>query len=105
MKVIVIRPFEQPTVEEIENTLKAKQTIVGGYIQAIYPWEDEVTLICNEEGKLIGLPLNRPLWNEDGEIIDLIVGTFLICGAPMDSENFESLPDDLITKYTKMFSF
>ena len=103
MKVIVVRPFTQPQVEEIENTLEAKQAIVGGYIQAIYPWEDEIALICNEEGKLLNLPLNRLLWDEDGNLIDYIAGTFLICGAPLDSEDFESIPDKLIDKYIKLF--
>ncbi|MCH5170707.1 MAG: DUF3846 domain-containing protein [Oscillospiraceae bacterium] len=105
MQIIVVRPFTQPKVEEIENTLEAKQAIVGGYIQAIYPWEDEIALICNEEGKLLGLPINRFLWSEDGEPVDYIAGTFLICGAPIDSEGFESIPDKLIDKYIKLFQF
>ena len=105
MKVIVVRPFTQPKVEEIENTLEAKQAIVGGYIQAIYPWEDEIALICNEEGKLLNLPLNRLLWDEDGNLIDYIAGTFIICGAPLDSEDFENIPNELIDKYIKLFEF
>lgn len=105
MKVIVIRPYSQPKVEEIENTLEAKQAIVGGYIEAIYPWDDEIALICNEEGKLMDLPLNRFLYDEDGTPYDYIAGTFLICGAPSDSENFESVPDDLIGKYIEFFSY
>lgn len=105
MKVIVIRPYAQPKVEEIENTLEAKQAIVEGNIEAIYPWEDEIALICNEEGKLLDLPLNRFLFNEDGLPVDYIAGTFLICGAPADSENFESVPDALIDKYMRLFRF
>lgn len=105
MKVIVIRPYQQPKVEEIDNTLKAMQETVSGYIEAIYPWEDEIALICNEEGKINGLPLNRILTNEDGAIVDYIAGTFFICGAPMESENFESIPEELIEKYTKIFEY
>lgn len=105
MKIIVVKPFTQPTVEEIENTLEAKQKIVGGYIEAVYPWVDEVALICNEEGKINGLPINRFLWNEDGQPIDYIAGTFFICGAPLDSEDFTSIPDELIDKYIKLFQF
>ena len=105
MKVIVIRPYTQPKVEEIENTLEAKQEIVGGYIEAVYPWEDEIALICNEEGKINNLPLNRFLFDEDGNPVDYIAGTFLICGAPIDSEDFTSVPDELIDKYMKLFQF
>ena len=103
MKIIVVRPNEQPKIEEIENTLEAKQKIVGGYVEAFYPWDDELALICNEEGKLINLPLNRLLLNEDGNPVDYIAGTFLICGAPIGSENFTSVPDELIDKYMKFF--
>ena len=105
MKIIVVRPLSQPQVKEIENTLKAKQTIVGGYIQAIYPYDDEIALICNEEGKLMDLPLNRFLCDEDGNPVDYIAGTFFICGAPIDSEDFTSVPDELIDKYIKLFQF
>ena len=62
MKVLVIEPVKQPVVKEIGNTLKDMQRMVGGYIQAYYPWMDEVAIICNDEGKIMGLPLNRPLF-------------------------------------------
>ena len=51
------------------------------------------------------LPPNRNLLNEDGEIIDYIAGTFFLCGAPIDSENFASIPDELTDKYIKIFEF
>ena len=105
MKIIVVRPFRQPKVEKIENTLEAMQAVVGGYIEAIYPWEDEIALICNEEGKINNLPINRFLWDEGGKAVDYIAGTFFLCGAPADSENFESVPDELISKYIKLFQF
>ncbi len=71
------------------------QKLVGGYIEAIRPFEDEdVVLICNEDGKISGLSLNRELRNEDGEIIEIIVGIFFICVAQADSEHFESLSDE-----------
>ena len=71
----------------------------------MYPFKDPVALICNDEGKLIGLPQNRPLKHpETGEIYDIVCGPFFLCSAPPDSENFESLPDDLIEKYSKVFA-
>ena len=103
MKVLVIEPVKQPVVKEIGNTLKDMQRMVGGYIQAYYPWMDEVAIICNDEGKIMGLPLNRSIFGEHGELVDIIAGTFFICGAPMDSGKFTDLPEDLIEHYTRMF--
>lgn len=103
MKVLVIEPVKQPVVKEIGNTLKDMQRMVGGYIQAYYPWMDEVAIICNDEGKIMGLPLNRSIFGEHGELLDIIAGTFFICGAPMDSGKFTDLPEDLIEHYTRMF--
>ena len=104
MKVLVVRPNENPTVEEIGENLESMQAVVDGYIQAIYPWRDNVAVVCNEGGKITGLPLNRFIITEDGRIVDYIAGTFFICNAPPESESFESLPDDLIKKYAYIFS-
>ena len=104
MNVLVIEPMKEPYVKEMDGKLKTLQGFVGGLIQAIYPFEDEtVALICNEEGKLLGLPLNRALRNKRGEIYDIVSGTFLICSAPPDSESFEGLSDEQIRKYMKEF--
>ena len=104
MKVLVIEPMRKPYAMEIDGDLESMQNVVGGLIQAIYPFEDEtVALICNEEGKLLGLPLNRALRDENGEIYDIIAGTFLICSAPLDSENFAGLSEEQIQKYKRKF--
>lgn len=96
--------MKEPYVKEIDGRLETMQNIVGGLIQAIYPFDNpEIALICNDEGKLIGLPLNRALRDENGEVYDIISGTFFLCSAPADSENFESLTDEQIEKYTKRF--
>jgi hypothetical protein len=80
------------------------QKIVGGLIQAIYPYEDkDVALVCNEEAKIIGLPLNRALYDDTGQIYDIIAGTFFLCQAPADSENFESLNDEQIKRYKEKY--
>ncbi len=108
IKVISVPAGKRAFVKEIDRGLKSLQTEVGGYIQAIYPFSDEVALICNDEGKLMGLPLNRAL-KTDGmagnEIYDIVVGDFLICYAPISSENFESMPDNLLQKYLEMFKY
>lgn len=100
MKVLVIEPKKKPAVREIEDTLKSLQSIVGGYIEVVYPFEDEVGLIVNEEGKMNGLPLNRALYNK-GEIYDILCGTFIVAG--LTEDDFGSLSDDLIEKYKDKF--
>lgn len=104
MKVIIVKPFTQPYITEIKGDLESMQAVVGGYIQAIYPFDDEVALVCNEEGKINGLMPNRFLLNRNNGICDYICGDFFLCYAPCDSENFESMPDNLIDKYVAKFS-
>ena len=105
MKVLLVEPNADPRAIEIDGSLASMQSLVGGLIEAVYPFSDPVALICNDEGKLTGLPQNRPLKHpETGEIYDTVCGPFFLCSAPSDSENFESLPDDLIEKYSKVFA-
>lgn len=73
---------------------------VGGYIEEIAPFPDPVAIICNEEGKIDGLPLNRAIKDEDGDIVDVIAGTFLVVGCNPDESNFASLSDELMCGVT-----
>lgn len=106
MKVLIVEPGKAPKTAEIENTLSAKQAIVGGQIEMVSPpnHQDDAVLICNEEGKFIGLEMNRVICLKDGTPYDIICGPFLICRAPADSEDFESLTDTQIKIYSKMYS-
>ena len=104
MKVLMVEPGKSPYAAEIESGLKSLQAAVGGDIQAVYPFEETVCLVCNEEGKLQGLPLNRALRDEEGEIYDVIAGSFFVCGAPPDSENFTSLTDEQVDYWLKRFA-
>ena len=104
MKILVVEPLTPPYVKNIDGNLESMQKIVGGLIQAIYPFDyPEIALVCNEEGKLNNLPLNRALYDKDGNIVDIIAGTFFLCLAPQGSENFESLTEEQIVTYTKRF--
>ena len=104
MRVLIVEPLKKPYECEIHSNLDSMQKVVGGYIQAVYPFEDEeLAAICNEEGKLVGLPFNRALRDENGTIYDVIVGTFFLCRAPMDSETFDSLTDKQMEFCTKRF--
>ena len=89
-------------VKEIGNDLDSMQEEVDGYIEIIYPFEDQyVGLVCNEEGKLNGLPLNRTIRDKEGKIIDIIAGTAFICDCSEDE--LQSLDSKLIEKYLMMF--
>ena len=94
MKILLVEPEKAPERMEIYGDLESMQQIVGGSVQAIYPFEEPIALICNEEGKLNGLPLNRALRDEDGKIYDVITGTFFLCGAPSEEESFTSLSEN-----------
>ena len=101
LTVIVVEPMKEPYVKEIDPDLHSLQTEVGGDIGATYPYSDPVALVCNDEGKLIGLDLNRGLRDENGEIYDIVAGTFLVVG--LGEEDFASLSPELIQKYTEQF--
>ena len=80
MEVLLVEPGKEARIAEIGNDLKSLQAAVGGYIEATYPFDDPVALVCNDEGKIMQMPLNRALRGEDGRIYDAIAGPFFICG-------------------------
>lgn len=92
MRAVIVEPSRRAYVKEIGSGLKSMQKAVGGCIQILYPFEkEELALVCNDEGKLLGLPLNRGLLDEEGKLYDIISGTFVLCRAPLDSEKLASL--------------
>ncbi|KTE90727.1 hypothetical protein AT727_23970 [Desulfitobacterium hafniense] len=95
IKVLMVEPMKEPYPAEVENTLEGLQKAVGGYIETVY-LEDNVVLVCNEEGKLIGLPGNRSLGN------DIIAGTFFVASSNDDGD-FVSLTEDKIRQYSDRF--
>lgn len=97
MDILIVEPEKTPRMATISGDLESLQMVVGGYIEAVYPYNDLVALVCNEEGKLIGLPLNRKI-----EDHDIIAGTFMICG--LGEEDFCSLSPELAEKYKKKFA-
>ena len=102
MKILVVEPFRiHPYVKEIDGSLESMQKVVDGRIEAIYPFDDQVALICNEEGKINGLWPNRTIIYED-HITDTIAGTFFVAG--LEEESFGSLTDKRIEFYKKVFS-
>ena len=99
MQVVIVEPKKKPIVQDIDAGLESMQKIVGGSIEAVYPFADPVALICNGEGKLLGLPLNRALRDDEGNVYDIISGTFFLCAAPPDSNHFAGLTDQQVKAY------
>lgn len=77
MKAIRKKPGCAPEIIEVKNTLKALQREVSGYIETVSIASDAV-IICNEEGRILGLPDNCRVCGVD------FVGTVLIVGTKGD---------------------
>ena len=101
MTVVACYPGKTAQVIEIKDGLKGMQEFVGGYIEAIYPFDDPVAIICNEEGKLNHMELNRALYTEDGEMFDIVAGPMFVCG--LGEEDFASLQGELLEKYLEKY--
>lgn len=99
IRVLIVEPNKLPYEKIIPNRLKDKQDIVGGLIEYTRVDNDERTLlICNEEGKLLGLDWNREIGNKD-----VIAGNFLLVGDDPDIGEDRSLTDEQVEKYKKRF--
>ena len=101
MKILMVEPGKMPCETEIDSGLEALQKAVGGDIQAVYPYEDPVAIVCNDEGKFMGMPLNRALYDDSGNMYDIIAGNFLIVG--LGEESFSDLSPDMMEKYSEKF--
>ena len=74
IRILYVQPGKYPEERFVANELHPLQRLVGGYMQAVYPWsKDKVALVCNDSGKVDGLPLNRCIEN-----YDVIAGNFFI---------------------------
>lgn len=62
--VLLVEPGKFPRTVHIDNDLHTMQRIVNGYIKQYMPFDDDVAIICNEEGKMNGAELNRAIYSE-----------------------------------------
>lgn len=110
MKILCVKPMETPVAKNIGTKLEDLQKEVEGYIQIVYPFDDPVCIVCNEEGKFNGMDLNRGLKlrdcgeEESDELYDIIAGPFLVVGLGEDSD-FRDLTEEEIQKYEKRFYY
>ena len=103
IKVLLVEPMMTPRLVEIDHDLDTMQKLVGGTIACTYPWEDLVGLVHADDGIALGYPLNRMLRDENGEVYDIVPGTFFICG--LTSNDFGSISDELAAKFSELFRY
>lgn len=96
MNVLVVEPGMAPYEKEV-NGLKEMQATVGGLITVIYPYEEQVAIVSNDESILEGMPFNRSVEGGYGGIF----GTFFVCGLTEDS--FCSLSPEQMDRFKKEF--
>ena len=101
ISVLMVEPGKYPREIEIGTELEDLQAAVGGNIEVVYPFDDQVGLVMNEEGKINGLPLNRALQDEKGNLVDVIAGPFMVVG--LTEESFGSLTQEQMKTYGDKF--
>ena len=103
IKVVLLEPSKLARPVEIDASLEGMQKTVGGLIEPFYPFEEEVCIVCNEEGKINGMRPNRSVKNDEGIMVDFIFGPAFICDCR--GESLDSLSDEQINHYSKMFRY
>ena len=103
IKVVLLEPGKLARTAEIGTSLESLQKVVDGLIEPFYPFEEQVCIVCNDEGKINCMMQNRSVKNEDGVMVDFICGPAFICDCR--SESFDSLSDEQLARYTKMFRY
>lgn len=101
IRVLLVEPMKRPRLVTVEHTLENLQALVGGYIEAVYPWDDPVGVVCDEDGIANGKEPNRLLTDDSGNPYDVLKGTFFICG--LGGEDFCSISDEMAEKYAERF--
>ncbi len=103
ISVLLIKTMCKPEMVTISNKLKSMRELVGGSVDEFSPYDDGTIFVHNANGKMLDMPFNRYIFDENEEAIDVIVGDFFICYAPGFSESYQSLPKDLQEHYSAMF--
>ncbi len=100
MEVVYVKPSCEPSVQKVGTGLRDMQRVVEGLVEPFF-LEDDVAILCNEEGKLNGMPANRPVFDKEGNLLDTIYGPFMVCGYKDGS--FVSLPKDKQRAFVETF--
>lgn len=105
IKIVLCEPGKMARVAEIDNTLADFQKTVKGYIEQVCPYDGDVAIICNEEGKFNGMKFNRAIYSgpQDDKINDFIFGPFFICNR--SGADYSSLNEGQLDRFMKEFKY
>ncbi len=101
LRVLMVEPGREARPAVIGGELEDLQAAVGGLIEAVYPFDENVCLVCNDEGKILGMDPNRGLFDDRGNLYDVICGPFFVCGT--DGPDFVSLTEEQMERYEERF--
>lgn len=97
IRVLYVQPGKHPEERWVRDKLEDLQHLVKGPIDCVYPWPDDMAcLVCNDEGLIYSMPLNRRVRR-----YDVIAGPFFVCG--LQESNFGSLSDEQMKRYEEQF--
>jgi hypothetical protein len=105
VKVVVVKVGEDPVEKILRNSLSAFQQEVHGNIECVSAFPDdsgETRIICREDGKALGLPVNRFLYDNKGKAVDSVCGDFFLVGTYQGKE-FCSLTEAAIARCLRQF--
>lgn len=103
IKVLLVEPFDKPKIITIENNYQAISEIIYGDVDEYMPFEDDVALLCNAGGKRLSLSASHIVTDTETDKTELIYGSFILVGASEFDDEYHSLDDNLIDKYTDLF--
>lgn len=104
IKVLLVEPFDNPKIITIENNYQAISEIICGDVDEYMPFEDDVALLCNADGKRLSLSVSHTVTDTETGKTEFIYGSFILIGAGEFDDEYHSLDDDLIDKYMDLFS-
>jgi hypothetical protein len=97
IRVVVFRPGQRPSVEEIDGDLESLQRLVGGYLELI-ALGGGLHMYCNEDARSLGLPQCCYV----ASVTDVVRGTAIVYGMDVDGETERSLTDAEIETVLKL---
>ena len=103
IKVLLVEPFNKPKIITIENNYQAISEIICGDADEYMPFEDDVALLCNADGKRLSLSASHTVTAAETGKTELIYGSFILVGTSEFDTEYHSLDDNLIDKYMDLF--
>lgn len=103
IKVLLVEPFDKPKMITVENNYQAISEIICGEVDEYMPFEDNVALLCNANGKRLSLSASHTVTDTETGKTELIYGSFILVGESEFDGKYHSLDDNLIDKYMDLF--